>query len=172
MPSIRIEGAVSGNVAEVNSSNQLLVALQSNKLEAGYATITSEVDAGTVTYTRLMRDLEVSTDYRLRVGIDTPFFYDYYPGIAIDNAKWGVAVGTMTVVVATGWLTLNSGLSTAASGYATVRTYRNFPLSGTGTLYGEIVAQFAQPPSRITRQSWVSGLVQPMLRSRTVAYSG
>jgi hypothetical protein len=154
MAGIRIEGNTSGNVAEVNSAHELLVALSANEATAGYATVTSEVDAGTVTGTRLMRDLEVSADYRLRVALDTPFFTGNFPGTAIDTTLWSQVVGTMAVAVQSGFLTLNSGLSTASGGYAVVRTYRNFPLLNTATLYFEMCGQLTQLPVANNVSEW------------------
>jgi len=154
MAGIRIEGNTSGNVVEVNSAHELLVALSANEDTAGFAVVTAEVDAGTVTGNRLIRDMEVSADYRLRVALDTPFFDAYFMGSAVDTTVWSQATGTDTITVASGFLSLNAGLSTASGSYAVVRSYRNFPTYNTATLYFEMVGQLTQLPVANNVTEW------------------
>ena len=154
MAGIRIEGNTSGNVAEVNAAGELKVTLSQSEDTAGYATMTSEVDGGTVTTTRLMRDLETSEDYRLRVGVDTLLFSEFFPGAAYNSAVWTQVLTTMTATVANGFATLNAGLSVASAAVARVQTYRSFPIFNTVPTYMECVLQFAQPPVTSNVTEW------------------
>jgi hypothetical protein len=142
MAGFRIEGDVSNNVAEVNTNKEMLVALAADEDNAGYATLTTETDAGTITGTRLMADLYATDDYRLECSADTSFFSEMFPGTALNTALWRTSVTTMTVTVGSGWLTLNAGNSNAINAIARVQSYRCFPLVGGATLYLEFTAQF------------------------------
>ena len=158
MSGIRLEGNTSGNVAEVNSSNELKVTLTQSEATAGYVTVTAESDSGAITGSRLMRDLEVSTDYRLRIGQDALMFSEYFPGAAINSAIWTAPVTTMTVTVASGFANLNAGLSTANAAVARVSSYRSFPLYNTVTTYMECICSFSQAPQANNIVEWGFGI--------------
>lgn len=145
MAGIRIEGNTSGNVAEVDANNKLQVALPSTEATSGYAQITTVVDSGAITGTKLTRAPEASEDYRVRVGVDTsPLLSEFFPGAALNSAIWTSVVTTMTTAVAGGFLTLNSGSSVASAAVARISSYRSFPVYNTVPTYMECVLQFSQ----------------------------
>jgi hypothetical protein len=146
MAGFRIEGNTSGNVAEVDSANHVKVNLNTNEATAGFAAITSEVDAGTATGSRLLKSCEVTEDYRLRVGMDTLLFNDQFPGAAINTTVWLQASSTATITVAGGLLNLNAGASTASGAVARVQTYQHFPTIGTFPLAVQMITQFPFTP--------------------------
>ena len=154
MSGFRIEGNTSGNVAEVDATNQLLVALTSDETTSGYVTVTSEVDAGSITGARLVRDPEASEDYRVRVGLDTPTFSEVFPGSALNSAIWTAPVTTATVTVANGFVNLNAAGSTANAAVARVSSYRSFSCIATGVTYYEHLIQFAQLPVASNVSEW------------------
>lgn len=158
MAGIRIEGNLTGNVAEVNSRNELLVALASTEEFAGYAAATSEVDSGSVTGSRLMRDFEVSADYRLRVGTDAPMLKELFPGATLNTTLWNAPTTTMTVTVVGGYLNLNAGLSVANAAVAQVSSRKSFPLVPTGSLNLSMDAQLAQDPVANNVTEWGLGI--------------
>jgi len=161
---IQIEG--NGNViAEVTSASSttehpraLRASLPLTSELAGFVSLVSEQDAGTVTGTRTVKELEGSEDYRLRVGLDSPLFHEFFPGAALNSAVWTAPVTTMTVTVTGGLATLNAGLSTANAVVARVSSYRSFPAFATCELYAEIVAQLAQTPVASNVTEWGFGI--------------
>jgi hypothetical protein len=158
MAGIRIEGNLTGNVAEVNSRNELLVALASTEEFAGYAAATAEVDSGSVTGSRLMRDFEVTADYRLRVGTDAPMLKELFPGAALNTTLWNAPTTTMTVTVVGGYLNLNAGLALASGNAAQVSSRKSFPLIPTGSLNVSIDAQLSASPVANNVCEWGLGI--------------
>jgi hypothetical protein len=158
MAGIRIEGNTSGNVAEVDASNQLKVNLNTSETTAGFAALVTEVDDGTATGSRYMKAPECTEDYRLRVGLDTMLFNDQFPGAAINTTIWSQQTTTMTIVVGSGLLTLNSGSSVATTVNARVQSYQHFPLYGTFPLFVQMIVQFPFTPQANNVTEWGVGL--------------
>jgi hypothetical protein len=158
MAGFRIEGNTSGNVAEVDSANHVKVNLNTNEATAGFAAITSEVDAGTATGSRLVKSCEVTEDFRLRVGMDTLLFNDQFPGAAINTTTWLQSSTTATITVAGGLLNLNAAASTASGAVARVQTYQHFPIIGTFSLAVQMIAQFPFTPQANNVTEWGVGI--------------
>jgi hypothetical protein len=114
--------------------------------EVGSFRMQAESDAGTVTGTPLLRALEVSSDYRLRVGTDQSAFNELFPGAVLNSALWTAPVTTMTATVAGGFVNLNAGASLAINAVARLSTYRSFPCYKSYTTYFEVEAQFSSLP--------------------------
>lgn len=146
MSGFRIEGNISGNVAEVNSDNELKVSVTQDASKAGLGIITTLSDAGEITNSRYTIDPECSTDYKQRVALDTLLFNEFFPGTALNTNVWTAVKTTATAVVAGGFMTLNAGLSTASAAVARLQSYRGFPVYGAVKTYFEATVQFAQPP--------------------------
>lgn len=158
MAGIRIEGSVTGNVAEVDVNNNLKINTPVDETQAGFAALSGEVDAGTVTGQRLQRALDVSEDYRLRVGIDTLFFNEQFPAAALNTTLWSQQSATMTITVAAGLLTLNAGSSVASAAQARVQSYQHFPIMGTAVLWAQAQIQFPFTPVTNNVCEWGIGL--------------
>jgi len=128
---------------------------------AGFATMLSEVDAGTVTGERLVRAPEVSQDYRQRVGMDTLLFSDTFNASAQNTSCWSYTFATMTAAQP-GAGTVNFGTvqgTTSAHG-AFMRTFQHFPLFGTFPLAVEFhVGQFTA--ALTAGEVWRMGLGLP-----------
>lgn len=146
MAGIRIQGSTSGNVAEVNSDNELKVNTPLTSIKAGYNALTSVSDIGAVTGNRYTIDPECSTDYKQRVALDTFLMNEFFPGTVLNSNIWTSVLTTMTTTVANGFVTLNAGLSTAAAAVARLQSYRGFPVYGAVKTYFETTLQFAQLP--------------------------
>lgn len=158
MAGFRIEGNVSGNVAEVDANNNQLVVLPVTEAQAGFAVLSGEVDAGSVTASRLQRALDVSSDYRLRVGMDTLLFNEQFPGAALNTTLWSQQTTTMTIALASGLLTLNAGSSAVTTVNARVQSYQHFPLMGTTPLWVQMQVQFPFTPVTNNVCEWGIGL--------------
>ena len=94
--SVKIVGNSSGNVAEVNSNNQVAVNLPTTATQAGYATMLSEVDAGSLLGSRTLIAPLTTEDRRLLTGLDTPMFNYTFNAVAQDTGVWRYLTSTMT----------------------------------------------------------------------------
>lgn len=144
-----IRGVTSGTGADVNAAKQLAVVLPDATTPAnvGAVRMFSENDDGSITGTPYLRSPETSQDYRLRVGMDTVIFSDTFNATAQNISLWKHAFTTMTMTQSAGFLNVNAaGTSTVAANYASLQTWRYFPLLGTAPICVEITAQFDKVP--------------------------
>lgn len=128
-------GSNTANKANVDVNYNLNVTTPQAEEQAGFVQMSSEVDAGDVLGTRTVRAAEVSHDYRLRVGTDSPLFNMSFEGTIVAQANISQTVTTMTIAQANGFLTLNNSAITTLSTSANIRTYRTFPLIGSYPTY-------------------------------------
>ena len=142
----------------INTNHEARVNLSTTSVTSGFATVQSEDDAGTVTGARQVRTLNLSQDFRTRVGQDSLLFNAFFPGTSFDSTNWTVVLSTMTASQAAGILTLNAGNATASGNVARVQTYRSFPVYGAFGLYGEFLVQFSQLPQSNNVCEWGYGL--------------
>jgi hypothetical protein len=145
-------------IAEVDADQQLKVALTTNYLKSGFAAMVAEVDGGTFTTVRDIRQLDASEDYRLRVGIDSLMFSDPFTGAAINSANWRVPVTGMTVAVSGGYAKLNTGNTLTINQVASMSTYRTFPVFSSFPLYIEFPFQMVAASVGISGQVIEGGL--------------
>lgn len=144
MAGFRIEGNTSGNVAEVDSNNNIKTNLPVTESQAGFSALTSEVDAGTVIGSRTQKALEVSEDFRLRVGEDQLLFADNFSANTSENRySWTSVVTTMTTGVTNGFQILNSGSSVASAAVARFQTWQSFRATKQTNLQAEMNLQFS-----------------------------
>jgi hypothetical protein len=146
MAGFRIEGNTSGNVAEVNTLNEIKVALNTVNSDSGYATITCASDDGEILGDKLWIDPEASEDNKLRVGLDSLLLDESFPGTVLNSNIFTTVVTTMTATVAGGFLNLNAGLSVASAAVARVATYRYFQINAASETYFETNIKFSQSP--------------------------
>ena len=128
---------------------------------AGFATMLSEVDSGSVTGSRLVREPEVSQDYRQRVGMDTLLFSDTFNASAQNTANWSYTFNTMTAAQpGTGTVNFSTVQGTTSAHGAFMRTFQTFPLFGTFPLSMEFHAgQFTA--ALTTNEVWLMGAGLP-----------
>ena len=134
--SVKIKGTT--YEMEVDANKNAYVNMPMVSTQGGFAAMASEVDAGTVTGSRYMKELEATDDYRLRVGVDQILFNDNFVGAAVNTTLWSTALNVMTSTVTGGFNSLNAGLKTAAGSYAILRTYRHFPSYKQFTTFAEM----------------------------------
>ena len=139
MAGIRVEGATSGNVAEVNASNQLKVipetAASSSPGNVGCIRDFMEVDSGSITGTAVLRSPRVSPNRRLRVGVDTLLFSEIFNATAQNTNNWAYALVTMTATLpGAGALQIGTAQGTAATHGLFMKTFQHFPVLANGPL--------------------------------------
>ncbi len=153
MPNIH-GGNSSAGLANVTEDFQLEVKLANpqdttgaeDTGRVGGVRLFGEVDAGTVTGNAKLKAVEVTNDYRLRVGVDQTAFNELFPGASLNSTLWTAPVTTATVTVAGGFANLNAGASVASGAVARLTTYRNFPCYRSYTTYFEAGVQFSSLP--------------------------
>lgn len=144
----KIIGYASGNGLEIDANNRAKVNLPTTKADAGYAALTSVVhDGASGQITPIVRNLEVSVNKRLRVGLDNLWFQDRFSYAAQWTGVWKSTLTTMTVThVPAGFIALNGGASTAAAAVANYETRKMFPCYNGAGLAIEMIALWNQPP--------------------------
>lgn len=159
-----MEGNTSGNVMEVDSSNNALVNLPftttagvsrgGGYANAGFAASINESDPGTITGTRDMKATELTSNFRVRQAVDQTMLNELFPGSTLNSNIWTAPVTTSTISVASGLLTLNNGASLASGAVARVGTYRSFPILSTYPLYTTMQLQFSASPVANMVHEW------------------
>lgn len=99
----------------------------------------SENDPGTITGTPYLRAPETSTDYRLRVGMDTVLFNDTFNAATQNTNLWSYTFATMTASQpGNGYLQIGTVQGTTNAHGCFMRTFQHFPMVGTAPLSMEI----------------------------------
>jgi len=122
------------------------VRLPSTLGEAGYNATAAEVHDGVTGSARLLRPIDVSPDFRLRVGTDSLLWQDTFSHGVFNTSTYAGVTSTMTIALSGGRLVLNSGNATAASNVARVQTFRTFPIIGTYPTYVDFWLLLPQVP--------------------------
>lgn len=135
-----------GEIAEVNSDHEVLVALTGDPDKTGFAAAAAEVHSGDAGAPRLVRELDASPDYRLRVGMDGLYWADVFNHGQFNISKYKGVDTTMTKAMAGGRLALNSGNATASGNATQVQTWKTFPLHLSYGLYWDAELLFTQDP--------------------------
>lgn len=157
--SIIIKSGNSPNLATVNSNNDLQVAIGLTASEnSGFVSITAESDSGSITGDRLVKNLECTDDFRLRVGTDQTFFNEYFPGTTVNGNIWNTLVSTMAITQASNFVILNTASSVASGAFAQLRTWRHMPAFMSFPVYCEIDLQFSIAPQNNNIVEWGLGL--------------
>lgn len=138
MAGLRVEGSTSGNVAEVDSTNNLKVALPAAPGSGtGFAAVAERIDlADASVYTRRVR---TSKGGSLNVSLDTSLLAQSFNAAAINSSNFKTPATTQSVAVVSGFAVLNSASSVGTSTNSAVQSYRPFQLFGTNELHCEIV---------------------------------
>jgi len=134
-------GNSSSGLANVSTNYQLEVRTPQNQSQAGFVQMSSEVDSGAVTGTRLTLAGDTSDDYRLRVAIDQTMFNMTFEGTNFPYGHMQIIATSMTAVQANGYMVLNSGSSVTTGQGVYLRTLRHFPTFGTYPTYLDIWAK-------------------------------
>ena len=144
--SVKLAGGISNTLADVNINNELEVALSKDFVSAGHALGGAEINPDGLGVGREVRPMDISTDYRLRVGIDSILFSDTYNHGIVNISKYKVVNTTATNALTGGRWVLNNGNSVTSGQGTQIQTwsYDRFALSG--ITYIDFELQFAQVP--------------------------
>ncbi len=134
--------------ANLDANGNIKATLPADKADAGYAKLASVVhDGATGQATPVVRDVEVTVNGRMRVGLDNLWFADRFSYAAQWSAVWKSTLTTMTVTHSpAGFIALNGGSSAASAAVANYETYQQFPCYNGAGLSFECTARWTQDP--------------------------
>lgn len=130
----------------------------------------SENDPGDVTGTPYLRGPETSTDYRLRVGVDSVWDDDNFNYVAQNFNKHKYISNTLSMTWAGGFLNTNGGSVTTTAVGCQLQTYRHFPLQGGGGVYCEAAMALSNTP--VTNWNLDFGMFLPGAASTNTPLDG
>lgn len=113
-------GKASGNVAEVDGNDQLLVALNTDPTKIGGVKL-YDADGNAIT---------VEENGSLAVSQDSLIFTEQVDGNTINTNKWITSASVLALAQASGYITLNSANAVTANGYAILTSILNLPFYG------------------------------------------
>ena len=160
-----IRGSTSGLGAEVNASNQLKVVPETNAAtnpgNVGGVRMFSENDAGTYLGTASLKSPETSSDYRLRVGMDTLLFNDTFGHATQNTSQWAYTFNTLTAAQpGAGTVNFGNVQGTTNAHGAFMRTWQYFGIVKSAPLSLEFdVGQFTA--ALVTNEVFLMGLGLP-----------
>lgn len=140
-----LEGAVSGNLAEVDLNKNLRVNLPTGQTQSGYVSNIFENDSGSLFGSKSFGIPYVS-ERRLLAGLDTPLFDYTFNATAQDSSLWRYVTATMTTTWGTTGMLLNAN-STLTTGTGTaVSSWKQFVLNGNGSLWVDSTLNITASP--------------------------
>lgn len=138
------DGNGTAGIANVNDDFQLEVVTPKELSQAGYIIPVGESHDGVHGYSSAVRrPLRVSTDGRLRAGVDTVQWSDVFNHTILNTSAYQCVTATATLALTGGYLIFNAGNSVAANAVARVQTYRPFQLLGSSSLEVGFRVRFA-----------------------------
>jgi hypothetical protein len=93
-----------------------------------------------------VRAAKVSTDGRLRVGVDNIYWADTFNHTVVDGGAYQFVSVTATIAMTGGFMVFNAGNSVASAAVARAQTYKTFPLHPAGSLEVLFRLRFAINP--------------------------
>ena len=143
-------GSSTVGVANVDSDFNLKVTLPTSDTFAGKVRIMSENDPGAILGVPYLKSPETSSDYRLRVGVDSLFDNDFFNYAAQNTSKHKYSNTTMTITWGGGFLTTNGASITTTTTAAILQTYRYFPVFTAAATYCHSSFALSNQPSTNT----------------------
>lgn len=144
--SVIIKSGFGTDTANVTANNELKIAPTTDIALPGYVATVCEVHDGAAGVARLSRPMDITTDFRTRIGVDNLLFQDSFTHTIFNTSVYQGVVATMTTAFSGAHLVFNSGNSVASAAVARVQTYKSFPMYGTYPLYIEFWARFSTAP--------------------------
>lgn len=136
--SISIKSGTSTKEANVDNNVSGVTIITPTVLnQAGYAIAVGEVDSGSVYSSKVIRPLDVTQDFRLRLGIDRISWQDTFNHNTLNSSKYFATASTQTIVLSGGSLNLNGGNDGTSGSLSRIQTYKNFSLFSSYPLYGD-----------------------------------
>lgn len=110
----------------------------------GAVVVYGESHDGAAGIPRVLRPVDISHDFRTRVGLDTVMFAD---NASAHVGKYQINTSTMTTAITAGMLALNSGNSSAANAFARAQTYAEFNIGPSMSAYVDLPFKLTAAPA-------------------------
>lgn len=147
MAGFRVEGNTSGNVAEVNSYNELKIQPTTTQANAGYTALAARIDSGSVVSTATVRNLFGTFNREQAVAQLVPIYHDNFNvSSGVNPFSYQLRTSTLTATTASGYLTLNAGSGINVSSSVCVQTYRYIPMLGDSMIRMEVLGYRTTAP--------------------------
>lgn len=133
------------NGVGVNTDHEIKASLTQTADKSGFVSLASEkgvLPSGD----RVMKELEVSEDYRLRVEGDNLWIADYPTGTAVNTRKFATVLTTQTLTVGGARYELNASNITTVSTGSMLRSYKFVPFYKANTSYCEFALNWTLAP--------------------------
>lgn len=135
MAGLRVEGNTSGNVAEVDANNNLMVVLPVITDQAGYVQLSGHQSLAAEPAGLVTEALRISSQGRMTVGQPVMLMNELFNNTTLNSAIFTAPVTTQTVTCAGGTLNLNASAITTLSTVSRVATYMMFPFQADFATY-------------------------------------
>ena len=151
----------------INTDHEAKVALTQTAVKAGFSTMVAEKGV-TPAGDRVVREMEISEDYRVRTEGDNIWFSDINPpGTAINTSIWKSVLTTQTLTLAGGRYELNSsGITTVSTG-SMLQSWTTLPQYKANTTYAEFVVNWTLPPVANWTGEWGLGDATSAINAHT-----
>jgi hypothetical protein len=156
--------------ANLDAGGNVKTSLTLDPAYMGGVRLFSENDAGDITGTPHNVSPETSSDFRLRVGLDSVWDDDNFNYTAQNFNKHKYTSNTLTMTWAGGFLNTNGSSVTTTGTGCQLQTYRHFPLQGGGGLYCEVSLALSNTP--VTNCNIDFGLFLPGAASTNTPLDG
>ena len=171
MAGIRIEGSVSGNVAEVDTGNNLKTVLPGTLSQVGFAALAGRNDDGvTIGTPRVKRVYATESGEGLKTSEPLMLWDDTFNATAHNTSKYNFNSTTQTGTQAAGFLNLNASAITTINTNSGIATQKAFPLFGKAELRGTICLQLTQVPQANNLIEF--GFINAVLSTRVAPLDG
>ena len=155
------------NGLAINTDGEAKVALTLAVEKSGFTTTASEKGI-LPNGDRVMRELEASDDYQLRIGLDNIWIADYPIGTVVNTKKWFTFLtASQTITVGGARYELNSsGLTTANSG-SLLRSQKYIPFYKANAAYVEFAVNWTLDPVANWFAEWGFGSPASAIAAQT-----
>lgn len=151
---------------KINLDGEATVALTQDSAKAGFSALVSEKGVYP-NGDRLMKELEVSEDYRLRAEGDNLWLADYPVGTAVNTRKFATVLTTQTITVGGARYELNaSGITTVSTG-SMIRSYKFVPFYKANATFVEFALNWTLAPVANWFAEWGVGLPSSAIAAPT-----
>lgn len=151
-------GGSTVNKVNVTANYDLNVVTPQTEANAGFVQVSSEVDSGDVTLSRKVLPMEISDDYRIRVGLDQSIFNCSFEGASTPTHILNIPSLTMSTSQVNNFLQINWANTTTASAYVNILTRRSFTLFGTYPIYFDTWLREANHTASNAISEWGIGI--------------
>lgn len=142
---VQLTDGTTANVVDPISAG-ILVQNPKVAAQAGFAGMVAIRDPGTVTGVVNAKAADITNNSRLRVALDTPVLQEDANYSAQNTSKWSFAAASQTLVLGSGYASINAGSDVTSGHYGVYKTWRTFPLYTAGEVLVDIRAYLTQAP--------------------------